>query len=53
MSRARFPGSPLEVVQPWIRAIVPALGFMISTLTMPFFKRRWMEHHDAGAKKNP
>lgn len=26
----------------WIHAIVPALGFMISTLAMPFFKRKWL-----------
>lgn len=30
------------VDRPWINAIVPAVGFMISTLTMPFFKKVWI-----------
>lgn len=32
----------IEVSNPWINAIVPAIGFMISTLTMPFFKKIWI-----------
>jgi hypothetical protein len=32
----------IEVDRPWINAIVPAVGFMISTLTMPFFKSLWL-----------
>lgn len=32
----------IEVARPWIHAIVPAVGFMISTLTMPFFKKIWL-----------
>lgn len=32
----------IEVDRPWINAIVPAAGFMISTLTMPFFKSLWL-----------
>ncbi len=32
----------IEVEKPWINAIVPALAFMISTLTMPFFKKLWI-----------
>lgn len=46
------------VPRPWINAIVPAVGFMISTLTMPFFKKQWLRYisvnHGAffgGAKK--
>jgi hypothetical protein len=31
----------IHISRPWINAIVPTLGFMISTLTMPFFKRQW------------
>jgi len=34
--------SAINVSNPWINAIVPAIGFMISTLTMPFFKRLWL-----------
>lgn len=33
----------IEVDRPWVNAIVPAVGFMISTLTMPFFKSLWMK----------
>jgi len=29
---------------PWLNAIVPAVGFMLSTLTLPFFKRLWARH---------
>ena len=32
----------IEVSRPWLNAIVPAVGFMISTLTMPFFKQLWL-----------
>lgn len=33
----------IEIDRPWINAIVPAIGFMISTLTMPFFKSLWLK----------
>jgi len=32
----------INISRPWINAIVPTLGFMISTLTMPFFKKLWI-----------
>jgi len=32
----------IDVSNPWINAIVPAVGFLISTLTLPFFKRVWL-----------
>ncbi len=28
-------------IDPWINAIVPTVGFLLSTLTMPFFKKLW------------
>lgn len=28
--------------QPFVNAVVPALAFVISTLTLPFFKRLWL-----------
>ncbi len=28
----------------WLNAIVPAVAFMLSTLTLPFFKRTWLKH---------
>ncbi len=32
----------INVSRPWVNGIVPTLGFMISTLTMPFFKKLWI-----------
>ncbi|MBI5734035.1 MAG: hypothetical protein HY973_03790 [Candidatus Kerfeldbacteria bacterium] len=32
----------MGISRPWLNAIVPAVGFMISTLTMPFFKKLWL-----------
>ena len=31
-------------VEPWLNAIVPALGFLLSTLTLPFFKKLWEKY---------
>ena len=28
-------------INPWLNAIVPTLGFYLSTLTLPFFRRVW------------
>jgi hypothetical protein len=33
----------IEISRPWINAIVPTVGFMISTLTMPLFKKIWLK----------
>ena len=30
-------------IDPWINAIVPTIGFLLSTLTLPFFKKIWIE----------
>ena len=35
----------IAVPKPWVNAIVPAAGFMISTLTLPFFKKRWLKRY--------
>ncbi|MDP1706672.1 MAG: hypothetical protein Q8L36_02525 [bacterium] len=34
----------IEIDRPWLNAIVPAIGFMISTLTMPIFKKLWLKY---------
>ena len=34
----------IEVSRPWVNAIVPAIGFMISTLTLPLFKKIWLKY---------
>ncbi len=31
-------------IDPWINAIVPAVGFLLSTLSLPFFKSLWVSH---------
>jgi len=33
-----------KLPNPFINSIVPSLAFILSTLTMPFFKKRWLEH---------
>ncbi|MCK4635063.1 MAG: hypothetical protein KAT37_04265 [Candidatus Aenigmarchaeota archaeon] len=33
----------INVPSPWLNAIVPAVAFMLSTLTLPFFKKLWLK----------
>ncbi len=33
----------IRVPAPWLNAIVPAVGFLLSTLTLPLFKRAWIK----------
>ena len=35
----------VKIPQPWLNAIVPSVAFMLSTLTMPFFKKLWLICH--------
>jgi hypothetical protein len=35
--------SAINVTRPWLNAIVPSLGFLLSTLTLPFFKQLWLK----------
>lgn len=41
----------IDVSRPWLNAIVPAVGFMLSTLTMPFFKKLWLNAHNKQSQK--
>lgn len=34
----------IKIENPLLNAIVPAVAFMISTLSMPFFKRLWLRN---------
>ncbi len=34
----------IDVPEPWLNAIVPAVAFMLSTLTLPFFKKIWARY---------
>ncbi|HEX8965473.1 MAG TPA: hypothetical protein VF820_03530 [Patescibacteria group bacterium] len=31
-------------INPWVNAIVPTVGFLLSTLTLPFFKKMWIQY---------
>lgn len=33
----------IDLPRPWLNAVVPAAAFMLSTLTMPFFKKLWIK----------
>lgn len=28
----------------WLNAVIPSVAFMLSTLTLPFFKRVWLKY---------
>jgi len=34
----------IHVSEPWINAIVPAIGFLLSTLSLPFFRSVWEKY---------
>jgi hypothetical protein len=34
----------INLPNPWLNAIVPSVAFMLSTLTLPFFKKVWMQN---------
>jgi hypothetical protein len=33
----------IGIPNPFLNAVVPTLGYFLSTLTLPFFKRHWLE----------
>ena len=34
----------INIDKPWLNAIVPSIGFLLSTLTLPFFKKIWEKY---------
>ncbi|OGG25772.1 hypothetical protein A2960_05140 [Candidatus Gottesmanbacteria bacterium RIFCSPLOWO2_01_FULL_39_12b] len=34
----------VNIPNPWLNSIVPAIGFLLSTLTLPYFKKFWMKY---------
>lgn len=34
----------INIDKPWLNAIVPSVGFLLSTLTLPFFKKIWEKY---------
>ena len=35
----------VEIEKPWINAIIPALAFLLSTLTLPYIKKIWVKKY--------
>ncbi|MEI6144717.1 MAG: hypothetical protein WCP91_03920 [Candidatus Berkelbacteria bacterium] len=33
--------SAIQISHPWLNAIVPTVGFLLSTLTLPFIRKIW------------
>ena len=33
----------IDISRPFLNSIVPAVGFMISTFTMPWLKQKWID----------
>lgn len=31
----------INIPNPWVNAVVPAVGFLLSTLTLPYFRKIW------------
>jgi hypothetical protein len=34
----------IGVSNPWLNAVIPSLGFLLSTLTLPYIKNYWKNH---------
>lgn len=34
----------VDIPRPWLNSIVPAVGFLLSTLSLPFFRRLWEKY---------
>lgn len=34
----------IGIVNPWLNAVIPSIGFLLSTLTLPFFKSLWLKY---------
>lgn len=35
----------INVEKPWLNAVIPSIGFLLSTLTLPLFKNYWIKNH--------
>ncbi len=34
----------IKAPNPWLTALIPTIGFILSTLTLPYFKKLWINH---------
>ena len=32
-------------ISPWLKALIPAIGYLLSTLSLPFVKNWWIERY--------
>ena len=37
----------LDAAHPWRNALIPTIGYFLSTRSLPFIKKRWMDHLEA------
>ncbi len=35
----------IDVERPWLGALIPTIGYYLSTQSLPFLKKRWIEKH--------
>lgn len=35
----------IKVPSPWLNAIIPSIGFLLSTLSLPYFKKLWTDFY--------
>ena len=40
----------IRIERPWVTAIVPAMAFVLSTLTIPLFKKTWIKRQSPEQK---
>ncbi len=33
-------------IDPWVNALVPVIGYFMSTLTIALLKKRWLDNHE-------
>ena len=41
----------IGVSQPWLNAVIPSIGILLSTLSLPYFKKVWMGKQQNGDNK--
>jgi len=34
----------IDIPKPWLNAVVPSVAFLLSTLTLPLFKKLWLKY---------
>ncbi|MBT6691214.1 hypothetical protein HOB10_02700 [Candidatus Parcubacteria bacterium] len=34
----------IEIPRPWLNSIIPTVGFLLSTLSLPWFRRMWEKY---------